>query len=229
MIEFRGAGRGSYIFGMSIHNTQIERLWFDVTRGFGQIWKNFFIDLEIYHGLNPRNPVHIWLLHHLFLQSIRADAALWVEAWNSHTMQLPRGQTNASPREMFVFSMVENGPRGFSVDELQDDEEAAGYGVDWEALNDNPLMAHFQEQNPAEPPPPELNDLQPFTPNVPHRMSEVLCEAPNCPLTDELVRELDRVLAERVDLFSTQMGVRRLVWQEAFSLCSHFYGTLNPA
>ncbi|KAJ7265822.1 hypothetical protein C8J57DRAFT_1069107, partial [Mycena rebaudengoi] len=37
----------------SVHNTRIERLWYDVTHGFGQKWKKFFTDLEVNHGLNP--------------------------------------------------------------------------------------------------------------------------------------------------------------------------------
>ncbi|KAJ6526046.1 hypothetical protein B0H19DRAFT_1042286, partial [Mycena capillaripes] len=31
----------------------IERLWYDVTHGFGKKWKVFFLDLETNHGLNP--------------------------------------------------------------------------------------------------------------------------------------------------------------------------------
>ncbi|KAF9535236.1 hypothetical protein CPB83DRAFT_746078, partial [Crepidotus variabilis] len=219
--EFRGEGRGSYIFGMSIHNTRIERLWFDVTRGFGQVWKNFFMDLEVHHGLNPRNPMHIWLLHHLFLTAIRADAEMWVEAWNSHTMQLPRGQTNAKPREMFVFSMVENGPRGFAIDEAEEEGDFSAYGVDWDTINDPPLMAHFHEQNPEEAETPELENPRPFLPNAPSRMNQVLCEAPNCPFPDNYVRMLDVTLAQRVDVCSVHMEVRRLVWLEALSLCNY--------
>ncbi|KAJ7433788.1 hypothetical protein FB451DRAFT_1064009, partial [Mycena latifolia] len=37
----------------SVHNTRIERLWYDVTHGFGKKWKVFFLDLEANHGLNP--------------------------------------------------------------------------------------------------------------------------------------------------------------------------------
>ncbi|KAJ7488564.1 hypothetical protein B0H11DRAFT_2406659, partial [Mycena galericulata] len=37
----------------SVHNTRIERLWYDVTHGFGKKWKVFFLDLETNHGLNP--------------------------------------------------------------------------------------------------------------------------------------------------------------------------------
>lgn len=104
MEEYRGTGRGSYIWGRwvvcapqhaaylflprSVHNTRIERLWYDVTKGFGQKWKNFFIELETHYHLQAHNTAHIWLLHYLFKASIDQDAAEWVEAWNAHTMQL---------------------------------------------------------------------------------------------------------------------------------------------
>ncbi|KAJ7302577.1 hypothetical protein DFH08DRAFT_722877, partial [Mycena albidolilacea] len=41
------------VFLRSVHNTRIERLWYDVTHGFGKKWKVFFLDLETNHGLNP--------------------------------------------------------------------------------------------------------------------------------------------------------------------------------
>ncbi|KAJ7073444.1 hypothetical protein B0H15DRAFT_740062, partial [Mycena belliarum] len=37
-----------------VHNTRIERMWYDVTHGFGHKWKKFFTDLEVQHGLNPQ-------------------------------------------------------------------------------------------------------------------------------------------------------------------------------
>lgn len=105
METYRGAERGSYIWGRyvhapkhihyifshhfrSVHNTRIERLWYDVTSGFGQKWKNFFADLETNCGLTPNIPAHIWLLHHLFLDAINQDAAEWVQMWNNHVIQI---------------------------------------------------------------------------------------------------------------------------------------------
>ncbi|KAH9831803.1 uncharacterized protein C8Q71DRAFT_714853, partial [Rhodofomes roseus] len=37
----------------SVHNTRVERLWYDFTRGVGQKWKNFFLELEHNAGLQP--------------------------------------------------------------------------------------------------------------------------------------------------------------------------------
>jgi hypothetical protein len=72
----------------SVHNSRIERLWYDWTQGVGRKWKGFFINLETTEGCNHNNPTHIWLLHHLFLPAINEDANEWVEAWNAHVIQL---------------------------------------------------------------------------------------------------------------------------------------------
>ncbi|TCD60521.1 hypothetical protein EIP91_009938 [Steccherinum ochraceum] len=158
MDEVRGLGRGSYIWGRSVHNTRIERLWYDVTAKFGRKWKEFFRDLEANHGLNPTIPAHIWLLHHLFLLSIQQDADDFVLAWNSHKIQM-RGERTQSPKEMFFFSLLQDGSRGIHlanapvpIDEPLAPGEVEEYGVDWEAIDDANIMAHHREHNPQDNP-----------------------------------------------------------------------------
>lgn len=113
-----------------MHNTRIERIWYDVTHGFGQKWKRFFLELEHHHELDPTRPAHIWLLHFLFLDAINEDAQEWRHAWNSHKLQI-KGERERSPRDIFLFGMVQNGPRGIrevaqTVDEqVQDVHEYA--------------------------------------------------------------------------------------------------------
>ncbi|KAJ6632501.1 hypothetical protein B0H10DRAFT_1740124, partial [Mycena sp. CBHHK59/15] len=92
----------------SVHNTRIEQLWYDVTHGFGQKWKKFFMDLEVHDGLNTRLPAYIWLIHHLFLDAINCDAQEWSAAWNSHHLQI-RGERSRSPHDMFLFSRIGRG------------------------------------------------------------------------------------------------------------------------
>jgi hypothetical protein len=203
--------------GRSVHNTRSERLWFDVTHGFGLKWKNFFIELEVHHGLNPRLAAHIWLLHHLFLASVDQDAQQWAATWNFHQMEI-RGERTRSPRDMFLFSQVQDGPRGIQhlvptpPDEIVDDP--ALYGIDWEVIDNPLLMNHLLEYNPQ-----EWDDKNPFTAGPPN-MSEVRCEPPNCPFTDNQVDYLDESLSLRVDVHSQSMQVRRLVWIEALSICT---------
>lgn len=201
-----------------MHNTRIERLWYDVTHGYGQKWKNFFITLELHHGLDPMQTACIWLLHHLFLSKIQEDAEEWAAGWNSHKMQI-RHQTPQSPREMFVFSMVHDGPRGMTFrpePPSEDVPDIAAYGIDWEVANDHRLMNHLLQENPQ-----DWSEDNPFA-GAPATLSHVPCEPPNCPLTPQQVESLDQALAERVDVTSRSMDTRRLVWIEALNICRHF-------
>ncbi|KAK7059575.1 hypothetical protein R3P38DRAFT_3303414 [Favolaschia claudopus] len=214
--ELNGSGRGSFIWGRSVHNTRIERLWYDVTHGFGKKWKQFFLDLEANHGLNP---THIWLLHHLFLSAINRDAQEWAEAWNSHQLTV-RGQRERSPRDLFLFGMLREGPRGISsflaAPQEEEIEDLNDYGVDWEVNNEPELVAHLLENNPHERVDGETDPFASST--TPANLSEVLCEPPNRPFTPAQLQLLDSRLSAQVDLFSRNMNVRRLVWQAALEI-----------
>ncbi|KAJ7776603.1 hypothetical protein DFH07DRAFT_731418 [Mycena maculata] len=215
----RGIERGSYIWGRSVNNTRIERLWYDVTHGFGHKWKLFFVALEATHGLNPSIPAHIWLLHHLFLDCINEDAQEWAQAWNSHNLQI-RGERTRSPRDIFLFSMVHDGPRGLErfVDAPDEDiADPSTYGIDWDVVDDPALMRHHLMQNPQ-----EWEERNPFAPGV-EDLSDVPCEAPDSPFSTEQIEYLDHELAAIVDLTSRSMHVRQLVWKEAFRICNTFY------
>ncbi|KAJ6466472.1 hypothetical protein C8R45DRAFT_839549 [Mycena sanguinolenta] len=219
MEQERGAGRGSYIWGRSVNNTRIERLWYDVTHGFGYKWKSFFLDLEVNHGLNPSIEVHIWLLHHLFLNSINEDAQEWADAWNSHDLQI-RGERTRSPRDIFLFSMIQDGPRGLErlIDPPEEAvEDPSMYGVDWEVIDNPTLMRHHLLQNPQ-----EWEDRNPFAPGI-QDLSDVPCEPPQSVLSAQQIRYLDETLAMAVDTTSRSMHVRKLVWIEAFRICNEFY------
>nr|GAT44035.1 predicted protein [Mycena chlorophos] len=167
MAVLRGIER--YIWGRSVNNTRIERLWYDITHGFGHKWKLFFVHLELHHGLNPAFPSHVWLLHHLFLAAVNADAQEWAETWNAHELSVP-GERNDSPRARFLFSMVQDGPRGveyIAEPPVEDVPEPAAYGVDWETIENPTYLRHFlennldesEEGNPFSQQPAELSDV----------------------------------------------------------------------
>lgn len=211
-----------------MHNTRIERLWYDVTNGFGRKWKTFFLDLETNHGLEPSNPAHIWLLHHLFLAAVHQDAQDWANGWNCHTLQL-RHQRNRSPRDLFFFGMYQEGLRGHlptpvqgsssRVDEDLAEEDWASYGIDWEVIDDETLMTHHRTANPT-----DSQSADPFAPaTTPSNLAHVPCEPPNSPLTPEEITWLDARLAERVDRSTRSMTIERAAWIEALALSSEVW------
>ena len=83
----------------------------------------------------------------------------------------------------------------------------ASYGVDWEAIED-PRFATHGEETPGD----ENGDAHP------EWINEVICEPPNCPLTDVHVERLIERLGAVVDIRSKDMDVRRVVWVEALGL-----------
>ncbi|KAG8942949.1 hypothetical protein FRC04_003291 [Tulasnella sp. 424] len=140
-----GVQRGSYIWGRSVHNVRIERLWVDVTVQFGSKWHSFFENLEVQHGLNINNRNHLWLLHYLYLPDINADCAFFAESWNHHRIQTP-GQPARSPHDMWFFDQFTNGVRGdqLTLAELEE------FGVDWEGLREAQVLSSWQGNNSAE-------------------------------------------------------------------------------
>lgn len=208
----------------SVHNTRIERLWYDITNGFGRKWKVFFHDLEVHHGLDPSRASHIWLIHHLYLECIDEDAQEWAEAWNAHKMEIP-GRGSQSPREMYMFRMVQQGPRGIHqlltepIDEEVEDLDS--YGIDWDVHDDPSMTEHLLQSHTS---PVETDESNPFgNSSTPHQLSEVRCESPACPLSTDQLTTLNTLLASRVDLWSRNMTIRRILWNEALAICAGFY------
>ncbi|KAI6004527.1 hypothetical protein F5J12DRAFT_722334 [Pisolithus orientalis] len=80
----------------STQNCHIEHLWVKVGSQFARCWCAFFAQLECVHMLDIENPLHIWLLHTLFLNDINHDYQVFWEEWNCHPMD-GAGTNNKSP------------------------------------------------------------------------------------------------------------------------------------
>ncbi|KZS89052.1 hypothetical protein SISNIDRAFT_417275 [Sistotremastrum niveocremeum HHB9708] len=203
----RGPNRGSYIFGKSVHNTRIERLWFDVTKDFGGGWKRFARDLQDNEGFDLDNPVHIWLFQYLFLDQINRDAIDWANHWNCHIIKMPRGQRDTAPRELWLFGMLQHGLRGFTAQDLTPADMSAEdiYGIDWEVLDDRRLMRHMAEVDARE----QAVGLQTVT-----------VSSPRCPFTDAELDDLDKEIHTQLDSSDPRVDNRRLKWRIALALVS---------
>ncbi|KAF8176644.1 hypothetical protein K438DRAFT_1908667 [Mycena galopus ATCC 62051] len=196
MEEVRGGGRGSYIWGTSVHNIRIERLWVDWTNGVGRKWANFFYELEVSGGLLIDRPEHVWLLHHLFLDAINQDAQEWAEAWNSHKITVPN-ERKQSPEKF---------------------DDLANFGVNWEGQVNPELISHHTANNTA------VTSENPFDGDaLPAHMSEVTVESPNSPFSPEQCTQLDAELALVINTASRDMAVRKQVWKEALRICTELY------
>ncbi|EPS93999.1 hypothetical protein FOMPIDRAFT_1135071 [Fomitopsis schrenkii] len=216
MEDTRGPNRGSYIWGRSVHNIRIERLWVDFTSGLGSKWKAFFQELEMSYGLDADNPSHIWLLHHLFLTILNQEIHMWQGAWNCHRISLPEGR-RSSPAKLRDMSMLQHGIRGFQVvhDQLSP-ADITEYGVDWDAIGngDNHYLRHHNVHN--------TNDAfsnNPFLTHQPEQYSVVDVHEPNCPLTAEQIVYLD----QRVSTipFAYEVDTYRTIWVTAFAICTN--------
>ncbi|KAH7903832.1 hypothetical protein BJ138DRAFT_1019989 [Hygrophoropsis aurantiaca] len=107
MILTRGSNRASFMWGLSTHNTQIERLWVEVGSQFACSWRAFFYRLERLHRLDRENPAHLWLLHYLFLDEINADCQSFQDEWNAHPIS---GEGHdRSPNDMRFMGQTQHG------------------------------------------------------------------------------------------------------------------------
>lgn len=189
-----------------------------MTRGFGLKWHNFFLDLEFACGLNPNLEAHIWLLHYLFLNSIDQDAQDWAHSWNNHKLRFNNERTR-SPRDMFFFGMIQNGPRGLSLDNQpppdEHIEDLAHYGVDWEDIDNANILEHHQRFNPG-----DLDSSNhPFNTHTPEQLSHVEIPAVSCPFDDETLEQFDTQISSLPFFLSRNMTSRHNLWIHALALC----------
>jgi hypothetical protein len=201
----------------SVHNIRIERLWVDVTQGFGRLWYNFFYDLEFHHHLDPDYDEHIWLLHYLFLASINQNAHRWAEGWNHHKLSRVPDRRREKPITMFQIDSLLIGRYGPPLPDQPDPEpvdDPAFYGVDWEGLQDQDLLRHHNHYN-------SPISMDPNSQPSTHRPSYLnLVEVPTfvCPFSEEEADMFEETLLQHPEFYSENPIDRALLWSIALNL-----------
>jgi hypothetical protein len=123
---------------------------------------------------------------------------------------------------MFLFGMVEDGPRGLPVfkEPIDEDvEDIASYGVDWDDINNPRIIAHHDIHNNDD----NTGHHNPFVTHQPERPTVVLLPEANCPFTPEQLRFLDNQLEALPYFLNGSMDSRRLLWVTALDTCLRMF------
>lgn len=198
----------------SVHNIRIERLWVDVTNGFGRKWKDLFQTLEAQDGLDVNSDAHLWLLHFLFLPMVNNDAGQWAAAWNSHVLGR-RGEPHRSPQQMFVQGIIEHGHRSGIPPEDDMVDNIDSYGIDWDDIDNGHLRSHHDTHNS-----PDDDGTNPFVSNQPTQLSHVDVPDARCPFTAEQLQHFRYQIDPLLNQTHPDIHSRRLLWLQAHGVAS---------
>ena len=122
---------------------------------------------------------------------------------------------------------IQDGPRGVELAEELDDipeDDVAGYGIDWQDLDNPQIRAHHDAAHGIE----DIDNQDIANDDmgdndrgieVPHNLAKVRVEEPDCPLTAKQVAYLDAQLGMQALWQSQTIDGYQLRWRVAFDVC----------
>ncbi|CAD6928865.1 unnamed protein product, partial [Tilletia caries] len=113
MEQARGQGRGSFIQGPSTRNQRIERMWVDVQRWNTAKYKAMFETLEDDGILDVASPIHLWVLHVVFLPQLNRALQHFADVWNRHPIRT--ANHNWSPEQKHTAGVLDAERKGFDL------------------------------------------------------------------------------------------------------------------
>lgn len=141
--------------------------------------EDLFEILEVHDSLNTNSNAHIWLLQHLFLDKINANAESWYLTWNQHTLARC-GQAHQLLQQLYTHDMITNSIWGIypeNKDEIEDGDYN-GYRIDWEDIDQPAIFQHHQAYNLAND---EVDDQNSFVVNHFDWLSHIEVPDLQCP------------------------------------------------
>ena len=91
------------LYGRSVHNQRIERLWRDVFDGCISFFYHLFYTMEDSNVLCILDPVHLFCLQFVFKPRIQHALDDWRESWINHRLRT----TGRSPIQMWTIGRQE--------------------------------------------------------------------------------------------------------------------------
>ena len=143
----------------------------------------------------------------------------WANAWNEHVLTI-RSERQCSPKDMFVFGMVQNGIRGYDDTPIDGDPpfNLDEFGIDWHDYNSNLLQAHHNANNP-----PDGDMANPFQTHLPHHFSHVDVPEAASPFSTYYFDIFQLRVQPLMSSGPRNMVSRRSLWTSALAICNEIF------